>query len=71
MPFRLIMIPAQLTGDVYELTIDDVRNIALSDQISGQIWLTDTYGEKTQSFITIPIRDELTKGFIIQRPRVM
>ena len=29
--------PASLTGDVYELTVDDARMIAISDQISGRI----------------------------------
>lgn len=61
---------ASLTGDVYELTVDDARMIAMSEQISGRIWLTDTY-ENSTSFITIPISHELTGQFIIQRPRVM
>ena len=38
-------------------------------QIAGQILLTDTYGRNTKSFITIPISEELTREFIIQRQR--
>jgi hypothetical protein len=60
-----------LAGDVYELTKDDARTIANSDQIGGKIWLTDPYDVKTASFITIPISDELKTQFIIQRPKVM
>lgn len=48
-----------LTGDVYELTIEDARAITLSDNICGKIWLTDTYGGNTTSFITIPVSDEV------------
>lgn len=59
-----------LTGDVYELAPEDIRQIIASDQISGKIWLTDTYGVNTTSFVTIPITNELTNQLIIHRPRV-
>jgi len=59
------------TGDVYELTVEDAREVVRSEQIAGKIWLTDTYGGNTHSFITIPIRDEMTRELIIQRQRVM
>ncbi|KAJ6136911.1 hypothetical protein N7497_012163 [Penicillium chrysogenum] len=60
-----------LTGDVYELTMDDARTITNSDQVGGKVWLTDSYDANTASFITIPISDELKTQFIIQRPRLM
>lgn len=60
-----------LTGDVYELTMDDARAITNSDQVGGKVWLTDPYDANTASFITIPISDELKTRFIIQRPRLM
>ncbi|KAH6719537.1 hypothetical protein BKA61DRAFT_669865 [Leptodontidium sp. MPI-SDFR-AT-0119] len=60
-----------LTGDVYELTLEDARMVVISDQVPGKIWLTDTFEANYSSFITIPISDELTRRFIIQRPRVM
>jgi hypothetical protein len=63
--------PVSFTGDVYELTVEDVRMVAMSAQISGKILLTDTYETNTTSFITIPVSDELTSRFIMQRPRVM
>ena len=62
-----------LTGDVYELTIEDARTVtvALSNHLVGKIYLTDTYETSTASFITIPISDELTSRFIEQLQRVM
>ncbi|KAF4769310.1 hypothetical protein HAV15_008755 [Penicillium sp. str.  len=39
-----------LTGDVYELNVQDIRDIIESGQISGAVWLTDTYGVNTTSF---------------------
>jgi hypothetical protein len=62
-----------LTGDVYELTIEDARTVtvALSNHLVGKIYLTDTYETSTASFITIPISDELTSRLVEQRQRVM
>ena len=60
-----------LTGDVYELTVEDARMILMSDQLVGKIWLTDTYGANTTSFITIPISDKLTYQFTTRLPQVM
>jgi hypothetical protein len=62
-----------LTGDVYELTVEDAQTVtvALSNHLVGKIYLTDTYETSTASFITIPISDELTSRFIEQRQRVM
>lgn len=41
-----------LTRDVYELTVDDAQMI--TEQISGRIWLTDTF-ENSLPFVTIQI----------------
>jgi hypothetical protein len=60
-----------LTGDVYELTVEDARMIAMSNQILGKIFLTDPYDMSTPSFITITISTELTNQFTVRRPRVM
>ncbi|KAJ5778390.1 hypothetical protein N7520_001636 [Penicillium odoratum] len=57
-----------LTGDVYELNVQDIRDIIQSGQISGPVWLTDTYGVNTTSFVTIPVSNELTDQLILHRP---
>ncbi|KAJ5971790.1 uncharacterized protein N7479_001708 [Penicillium vulpinum] len=57
-----------LTGDVYELNVQDIRDIIESGQISGAVWLTDTYGVNTTSFVTIPVSNELTDQLILHRP---
>ncbi|KAI2740878.1 hypothetical protein DTO013E5_8357 [Penicillium roqueforti] len=57
-----------LTGDVYELNLQDIRDIIESGQISGAVWLTDTYGVNTTSFVTIPVSNELTDRLILHRP---
>ncbi|KAK9847084.1 hypothetical protein MYU51_020485 [Penicillium brevicompactum] len=57
-----------LTGDVYELNVQDIRDIIESGQVSGAIWLTDTYGVNTTSFVTIPVSNELTDRLILHRP---
>jgi hypothetical protein len=62
---------ASLVGDIYELTLQDARAIVLSDQVRGQIWLTDSYDPNTISFISIPISDELKTQYIIQHSMVM
>jgi hypothetical protein len=63
--------PDSLTGDVYELAQEEVGYILQSGQIIGTIWLTDTYGANTISFVTIRISNELTDQLIIDRPRIM
>lgn len=57
-----------LTGDVYVLNLQDIQDIIESGQISGAIWLTDTYGVNTTSFVTIPVSNELTDRLILHRP---
>ncbi|KAK2752221.1 hypothetical protein FQN54_008153 [Arachnomyces sp. PD_36] len=59
-----------LTGDVYELTVEDAQAVTVSDQIRGQIWLTNTLYNSTP-FITIPVSRELSYRYATQRPRVM
>lgn len=58
-----------LTGDVYMLNLQDIRDIIESGQISGAIWLSDTYGVNTISFVTIPVSNELTDRLILHRPQ--
>lgn len=65
---RLTRPQVPLTGDVYELDWQDIRDIIGSGQISGAIWLTDTYGVNTTSFVTIPVSNELTDRLILHRP---
>lgn len=52
-----------LTGDVCQLAAEDVQQILVSGQISGNIWLTDTYGVHTTPFIIIPMTDDILKSF--------
>ncbi|KAB8213225.1 hypothetical protein BDV33DRAFT_185179 [Aspergillus novoparasiticus] len=59
-----------LRGDVYELSLEDLKQIIESGHISGSIILTDTYGVNTTPFITIKITNELTDKLITNRPRV-
>ncbi|OJD26012.1 hypothetical protein ACJ73_02611 [Blastomyces percursus] len=60
------------TGDVYELTAEDVQMIAARpDQFFGKIRLTETYNPYAPSFITIPVSNELVNQFIIGRPKVI
>jgi hypothetical protein len=60
-----------LTGDVYELNVEDIQTVAESNEISGKILLTDTYKVDATSFVTIPISEQLTNRLIRQRPRFM
>ncbi|KAG4414251.1 hypothetical protein IFR04_012623 [Cadophora malorum] len=62
---------AALTGDVYELTFQDVQAVITSDQIRGRMWLTDTYDVNTSPFITIPISRKLRDQFTSQRLKTM
>ena len=60
-----------LTGDVYELTIGDAQAAAVSDQIQGQIWLTDPYKVDAAPFITVPISRDLSNQIATQRVQIM
>ncbi|OJZ79828.1 hypothetical protein ASPFODRAFT_148557, partial [Aspergillus luchuensis CBS 106.47] len=58
-------------GDVYELTLEDIKHILGSHQILDSILLTDTYGVSITPFVTIPITNELTDRLIMNRPKVL
>jgi hypothetical protein len=62
--------PRALTGDVYALTAEDAQVITASDQIRGQIYLTNTLLQ-TATFITIPVSRKLSYQYAEQRPQVM
>ena len=60
-----------LEGDVYELTVSDVKTFVAPEEVPGKVLLHDVYWAKTPAVITIPISDELKNQFIIYRPRIM
>jgi hypothetical protein len=55
--------------DVYELNVDDIRAVAMSQHIPGKMLLTDSYNVNATSSITVPVSIELTNRLIRQRPR--
>ncbi|KAI3051399.1 hypothetical protein CBS147353_11601 [Aspergillus niger] len=63
---------SSVAGDVYELSIDDIKKIvAMPGQIAGIIRLTDPYNKYQSSFVTIPLSKELTDSLIINRERIV
>lgn len=60
-----------MVGDAYGLSIEEARGIVMSDQIRGNVWLTNTYNAQSFSFITIPISQELSDQLTFQRPRIL
>ncbi|RAL04889.1 uncharacterized protein BO80DRAFT_346299, partial [Aspergillus ibericus CBS 121593] len=63
---------SSVAGDVYELSIDDIKKIvAMLGQITGIIQLTDPYNRYQLSFVTIPLSKELTDSLIINRERIV
>jgi hypothetical protein len=57
-----------LTGDVYELVVDNVQKVIKSGQIQGTIRLTDTHFINYAPFIIILITKQLSDRFTTQRP---
>ncbi|KAB8213070.1 hypothetical protein BDV33DRAFT_197118 [Aspergillus novoparasiticus] len=63
---------ASVHGDVYELSMEDVKKIAaMPGQITGKIRLIDPYNRYQSSFVTIPLSKELTDSLIIDRERIV
>lgn len=64
----LILIPwvGSLTGDVYKLTIDDVKKVAQSDQVGSEIFLTWPLYLQTAPFITVPVSNSLALEFALR-----
>ena len=60
-----------LTGDVYELTLDDVRTAVASEEMCGKIWLTEPHHDGPSPFITLRITHDLSKQLATQRRQVM
>ncbi|SLM36761.1 hypothetical protein LPUS_06434 [Lasallia pustulata] len=60
-----------LAGDVYKLTIEDLQTLATSNQIQGQILLTDPYKPNYSPFITILISKDLRNHFATQSVQIM
>lgn len=60
-----------LHGRVFALTHEDVRAVAISNQISGQVWMTDPYDNASFSFISMPITDEISLYFSTRRRQIM
>ncbi|KAH6645645.1 hypothetical protein BKA67DRAFT_527175 [Truncatella angustata] len=58
------------TGDGYELTWEDAKVVVHSNQIVGQVYLIDTYSEKMASFMIVPVSDDLTRLFAMQRSKI-
>ncbi|EER41757.1 conserved hypothetical protein [Histoplasma capsulatum H143] len=62
--------PDSLTGSAYQLTVKDAQAVTASDQIRGQIWLTNTYNMNFPPFITIPISQEMSDKFATQLQQI-
>lgn len=60
-----------LHGRVFALTHEDVREVAISNQISGQVWMTDPYDNASFSFISMPITDEISLYFSTRRHQII
>ncbi|KAI9749789.1 MAG: hypothetical protein M4579_006739 [Chaenotheca gracillima] len=60
-----------LAGRVYNLSVEDIQTVATSDQIRGQIWLTNPYTRNSSPFITVPISRGLSNELATIRVRVM
>ncbi|KAL9124257.1 MAG: hypothetical protein Q9217_006395 [Psora testacea] len=60
-----------LTGDVYELTPEDLQAVAVSDQIQGQIRLTDPYEQHYSPFILTSISKGLRDHFTSRRRKLL
>jgi len=61
---------SQYAGDAYELTWQDVETIVGSKQIVGQVYLVETYSRGMNSFMLVPVSDEMTRLFAMQRAKV-
>jgi hypothetical protein len=61
---------SQYAGDAYELSWHDAETVVTSGQIAGQVYLVDTYSEMVNSFMIVPVSDELTRLFAMQRAKV-
>ncbi|OAT07879.1 hypothetical protein BDBG_03897 [Blastomyces gilchristii SLH14081] len=59
-----------LTGAAYQLTVKDAQAVTASDQIRGQIWLTNTYNMNFPPFVTIPISQEMSDKFATQLQQI-
>jgi hypothetical protein len=66
-----LMTTDSLRGRVFALTHEDVREVAISNQISGQVWMTDPYDNASFSFISMPITDEISLYFSTRRRQIM
>lgn len=59
---------SQFTGDAYELTWEDVKTILDSSYV-GKPYLIETYREDVNSFAIVPLSQELTLFFAMQRAK--
>ena len=68
----LMLIPwvGSLTGDVYKLTIDDVKKVAQSDQVGSEIFLTWPLRLQTAPFVTVPVSNSLALEFALRNDYV-
>ncbi|KAF2007409.1 hypothetical protein P154DRAFT_558657 [Amniculicola lignicola CBS 123094] len=56
-----------LTGDVFKLTINDVKEVSESDQVGSDIFLTMPHILKTAPFVTVPVSNSLALNFASRR----
>ena len=56
-----------LTGDVFKLTIDDIKEVSQSDQVGSEIFLTMPHILKTAPFVTVPVSNRLALNFASRR----
>jgi len=63
--------PVSLAGEVDQLTAEDNRVVANSDQIMGQISLTVPFAIKAPSFVMTPISMKMSRQLSLKRQRRM
>jgi len=61
--YMLIFWAGTLTGDVFKLTIDEVKEVIETDQVGSEIFLTWPHYLQTAPFITVPVSNSIALGF--------
>lgn len=61
---------SQYAGDAYALNWQDVETVVRSEQVVGQVYLVETYSRRMNSFMLVPVSDEVTRFFAMQREQV-
>jgi len=61
----------QLSGRVFQLTVEDAFSALTSENVHGGVWLTEPYDTRSLPFVTFSISEDLSQQFALQRPQAM